>query len=117
MCEGLRGRLKCRKKGCGVSLKGDGNFERRGKGDGGEGAERSREWNESGKVNHVHGCAEDVDEVLVDDGGGGGQEEVGDCEVEDGEGADDGRGGDEGHRCDWGWRDGVGDRERKRLSK
>lgn len=47
----------------------------------------------------IHGCAEDEDEVLVRDGVGGGQEEVGGCEVEDGKGADDGGGGDDGHFC------------------
>lgn len=53
----------------------------RGKGDKGRG------------TNETHGFAEDEDEVLVGDCVWGGEEEVGQSEVEEGEGADEGCGG------------------------
>lgn len=47
-----------------------------------------------------HAFSEDVDEALVVDGAGTGEEEVGDGEVEEGDGGDDGFGGYESHGCD-----------------
>lgn len=46
-----------------------------------------------------HALAEDVDDGLVIDGGGVGEEEVGEGDVEEGDGGDDGLCCDEGHGC------------------
>ena len=64
--------------------------------DKGEKGRAPREGDYGGKYK-IHGCAENVDEVLVYDCRRGGQEEVGNGYVEDGEGADDGGRGDRSH--------------------
>lgn len=50
-----------------------------------------------GETYEAHGFAHDEDEGLVGDGLGGGEEEEGDGDVEEAEGADDGACADEGH--------------------
>lgn len=49
-----------------------------------------------------HALSEDVHQALVVDGARAGEEEVGDGEVEEGDGGDDGLGGDESHGCNVG---------------
>lgn len=58
----------------------------------------ARPRGEGGRVPHrAHALAEHVDEGLVVDGAGVGEEEEGDGEMEEGDGGDDGAGGDERH--------------------